>query len=241
MSTALYVFESNKNLLHKGTGPALDDITMKNYVITIKDSQRSMMAAQDCIASGAKFGITIEHFWAITPMLDTSQLVIEKRIPLDGFNEVYSRKDRAVCAFLSHYSLWEMCSKLKEEVTIFEHDAIVVDFIPEFINYKGCINLGAPSYGKAKIPTTLGVNKLTSKRYFPGAHAYRIKPGAAELLINESIFSAAPTDIYLHIDRFPFLEELYPWPVVARDSFTTIQNEAGCKAKHRYDREYDII
>ena len=37
------------------------------------------------------------------------------------------------------------------------------------------------------------------------------------------------------------LGEYYPWPVEARDSFTTIQKKEGCYAKHNYGETYDII
>jgi len=48
------------------------------------------------------------------------------------------------------------------------------------------------------------------------------------------------TDIFLNLDWFPWLQEYYPWPVEARDNFTTIQNQTGCLAKHNYGEGYDI-
>jgi hypothetical protein len=47
--------------------------------------------------------------------------------------------------------------------------------------------------------------------------------------------------VFLHKERFPWLEEYYPWPVQAKDTFTTIQNVEGCQAKHRFNNEYKII
>lgn len=52
---------------------------------------------------------------------------------------------------------------------------------------------------------------------------------------------AASTDVFLSINNFPTLQEYYPWPVEAKDSFTTIQRQAGCLAKHSYGETYDII
>ena len=49
--------------------------------------------------------------------------------------------------------------------------------------------------------------------------------------------TARPTDIYLNINQFPWLEEYYPWPVEAKDTFSTIQHEGGCSAKHGYDKK----
>ena len=75
----------------------------------------------------------------------------------------------------------------------------------------------------------------------PGAHAYAIRPEAARLLCEQAVFDAAPTDVYLNRKLFPWIQELYPWPVECRDTFTTIQNETGCLAKHNYGQDYEII
>lgn len=215
---------------------------MKSYVITIMDNQRSVESAERCIDSGAQFGIEIEMWPAITPHnTDVLKLAEAQGISVDGFKEKYSRFENCVAAFLSHFSLWGQCYVSNEEVTIFEHDAVVVAAIPEFINHRGCINLGKPSYGKYNTPPLLAINSLTSKRYFPGAHAYRVNPKGAKQLLAQAKIKARPTDVFLHLDTFPWLEEYYPWPVVANDSFTTIQREDGCKAKHNYGAKYEII
>ena len=80
-----------------------------------------------------------------------------------------------------------------------------------------------------------------SKPYFPGAHAYRVNPAGAEQLIQQAIMEARPTDVFLNKATFPFLEEIYPWPVEAKDTFTTIQASAGCQAKHNFNQRYEII
>ena len=214
---------------------------MKSFVIAIKDLPESIQAAKKCIRSGNRHGIDIEYFDAITPKnTDVYARMHELGLPL-YFKEIYSRKDNCIAAFLSHYSLWEQCKESGEEYQIFEHDAVIVNDIPETLNYLGCISLGKPSYGKFVTPSTIGVNTLTSKEYFPGAHAYRITPKGASLLVTESKNSACPTDLFLDIRRFPFLQEYYPWPVEVRESFTTIQSERGCYAKHGYNNEYKII
>ena len=43
---------------------------------------------------------------------------------------------------------------------------------------------------------------------------------------------AEPADVFINKKRFPWMTEYYPWPVVCDDSFSTIQNQAGCVAKH---------
>jgi GR25 family glycosyltransferase involved in LPS biosynthesis len=216
---------------------------MKSYVITIMDMPKSVESAERCIRSMPDYDI--EMFPAITPESEPEKIAESLGINLDFFRydgEKYSRRHRCISAFLSHYSLWKKCVEENEEYQIFEHDAVAVNNLPKFINYKGCISIGAPSYGKFNTPRVLGVNPLTSKRYFPGAHAYRIKPNAAKLLCEVAADNAAPTDVFLNLSTFDWLEEYYPWPVVAKDSFSTIQNVNGCIAKHGYtEGKYELL
>lgn len=212
---------------------------MRNFVITIQGNDRSEAAAGQCVASGKRHGMDIEYYDAFTPK-DCRGYIEEEKINDKLFNNnVYSREDNARAAFCSHFSIWQYCADTNEEVTIFEHDAILVAPIPEF-SYNGCISLGKPSYGKFNVPPNLGANRLVSKRYFPGAHAYRLKPNAAKVLVDRARLEAQPTDIFLNIETFPFLEEYYPWPVEVRESFSTIQKTQGCLAKHMYNKDYVI-
>lgn len=214
---------------------------MKSYVITIIDNKKSIEAADRCINSGVKQGLLIQNFRAITPNDPIRDILKKQGISDQGFKEKFSRLDNCIAAFLSHYALWTQCAAGKEEFQIFEHDAVVVGEIPEFINYQYCVSLGKPSYGKYNDPIRIGVNPLTSKRYFPGAHAYRLKPAGARLLVAQAKVLARPTDVFLHLDTFPWLEEYYPWPVEAHDTFSTIQRTEGCLAKHNYSDKYEII
>jgi GR25 family glycosyltransferase involved in LPS biosynthesis len=216
-------------------------IKTQAYVITILDNPKSVEVADRCIISAEQQNIECHRWPATTPKNNIYGLYEKEGIPVAGFVEVYSRIENCMSAFFSHYRLWHHCVELNHEITIFEHDAIVVDRIPDFINFKGCINLGKPSYGKYNTPKKLGVNPLTSKRYFPGAHAYRINPVGAKMLIAQAKVVAMTTDVYLDINTFPWLEEYYPWPAEAKDTFTTIQNTKGCLAKHGYNEAYEII
>lgn len=215
---------------------------MKAYVITLLENERSVMVADRCIRSGKKFGLQINKWTGVTPEDNPIQLMINNGINYQGFlNSPYSREERAMSAFLSHYSLWKEAVKTKEDILIFEHDAIVVSPIPNVNGYKGCISFGKPSYGKFNIPRFLGVQELQSKTYFPGAHAYLVSWQAAEVLIKKAKSNAAPTDVFLNKNSFPFLQEYYPWPVEVNESFSTIQKEQGCLAKHQYIEGYQLI
>lgn len=213
---------------------------MKNYVITIMTEPMSVKAAERCIETGRLKGTPISKWAATVPNTLLPGLLEASNISQEGFVEKYSRLDNCMAAFHSHWSLWKHCIEIQEEVTIFEHDAVIVDYIPE-LNYNGCISFGKPSYGQFNIPARIGKNILSSKKYFPGAHAYRINPWGAQRLIERASKYARPTDVFLHLDVFPWLEEYYPWPVEARDTFTTIQKTEGCLAKHNYNGSYKII
>lgn len=210
---------------------------MKAYVITIEDLPESNEMAERCINSAKP--LHVEKFFGITPKDNPLQILEDEGIPIKNFREKYSYLDNVVSAFLSHYSLWKKCVEDNEEYTIFEHDAVVVQQIPDFINYKSVINLGAPSYGSWITPQHFGVGMLTSKPYFPGAHGYRLKPKGAQMLIDRSKVDGGPTDVFLDIRRFEWLEEFYPWCVEAKDKFSTIQRKAGCEAKHSYQKNKD--
>lgn len=214
---------------------------MNNYVITIMSNPESVRVAKRCIKSGTNHEMDIEHFEAITPdNTDLNEMMKNEGISFDGFKEKYSRLDNCVAAFLSHYSLWKLAAENSETTTIFEHDAVLVDKIPD-VHFQQCISFGKPSYGRFNVPMHIGVGPLISKTYFPGAHAYRVSPRGAEQLIYQAKRAAKPTDVFLNIHTFPGLQEYYPWPVEARDTFTTIQKTEGCLAKHSYNGSYKII
>lgn len=213
---------------------------MKAFVITIKDNPKSVEVAKRCIKSGSVNGLSIEMFDAITPNDEPLELLERKGIAPNSFDEKYSRNLNCISAFLSHYSLWEKCVEDNQTYVIFEHDAVMIDRIPS-TTFRYAMNIGAPSYGKFVQPRHLGVGPLTTKKYFPGAHAYMVTPAGAKLLVENAPMYARPTDVYLNLQTFPWLQEWYPFVAEARDTFTTIQVEEGCLAKHNWKEGYEII
>jgi len=219
---------------------------IKAYVITIMDNKRSLQVAKRCVKHAAYYNIDVKLFEATTPKDKPIKMLKALNIEPAGFTEVYSRPDRCMSAFLSHHRLWEKCAEENNEpYIIFEHDAIMtgqLGIMPR-IHWDApvLVSIGAPSYGKFNVPSKLGLNKLMSKQYLPGAHAYIINPQAAQALIDRAKIDASPTDVFIHNDRFNFLHELYPYIAEAKDNFTTIQKEQGCLAKHGYGESYDII
>ena len=214
---------------------------MKAFVITIEDNYLSNQAADRCIASAKKYGVTVEKWSAMTPRNPVfSKTVEEKKLAVRHFESGHSRKENALACFLSHMSLWEKCIEDNEEILILEHDAVFVNTMPKIL-FDKIITIGQPSYGKYYHPSTLGVQPLSQKEYFKGAHAYIVKPAGARDLITMVADYSRPTDVYLNIMNFPYLQEYYPWPVKVDDSFSTIQYEQGCIAKHNYEKGIELV
>jgi len=214
---------------------------MKAYVITVPIA---LELANRCIESARYSSIDVEIFNAITPADNPSSLFATESLPVEKFDGEWSRIDNSLACFMSHFTLWKQCAKGDENFLILEHDAVLRGTIPVDIEFKGCLSLGRPSYGKFKRPEAEGVHKLMSKQYFPGAHAYMLKPEAAKALITQAKINACPTDVFLHNDNFDFLEEYYPWPVVVEDTYSTVQKQKGCLAKHSYKKNptaYQIL
>ena len=214
------------------------------YVITLKDTPESVKMSNRCIKSGKDNGIEIKQFDAKTP--DDLPWAEDDGINFDKFDEKWSRSDRARAAFYSHYSLWERSFKSRVPVLIFEHDAFITSSLPDQIigSTNGVVNLGMPSYGRFNPPHQMGLSPLFSKPYFPGAHAYLVTPQGAGTLISQAHECAKPTDVFLHIDVFPWLQEYSPYIAEARDTFSTIQNENGIQAKHAFQKigeKYKLI
>lgn len=212
---------------------------MLAFVIAIEGNEQSQKAADRCIASGERNGVSVEKFCATTPNDEPYKILKKEGLSAFGFAEKYSRMDNCVSAFLSHYNLWKKSVDLNEPIAIFEHDAIIMDKLPKPPALVGSI--GQPSYGKFNTPNKLGWGRLVSKEYFPGAHAYIVHPQGAKKLVERAKIDACPTDVFLHNSRFMFLEEYYPWIARADDSFTTIQNVRGCQAKHNFGDNYEVI
>jgi len=214
---------------------------MKAYVIRIKGHELSEQAAKRCIKSAAKQGLEVHPWNAYTPKDNPMVLLENLGINPSPFNEVYSRTLNCASAFLSHYSLWQHSVEIDESVVILEHDAVVHDKIPVDSNFTHVMTFSKPSYGNYNTPSLLGVNPLTQKQYFGGAHGYIVRPIGAKQLIKQAKSQVKPADVFLNLEYFPWLQEYYPWVCTAMDNFTTIQNKAGCQAKHRYGETYAIV
>ncbi len=211
---------------------------MKSYVITIESMPESVELAERCIESGAKYGVTVEKHPAFIPSPETDAYIKANAISSVRFRERWSRIENCMAAFCSHHSLW-VKALTERDVLILEHDAVFKEPIPT-APYRMLISYGAPSYGSANQAPMMGVNNLFSKKYLPGAHAYRLNHMGAKALLDNVLLNARPTDLFLASDVFPFIQEYYPWPVQVDDSISTIQTVDGCLAKHNKVRPIGV-
>ena len=92
---------------------------MKAFVITIMNHQGSLETSWRCIESGYKYDLDIKRFEAITPRDEPLTFLKQEGIPEAGFEEKWSRNLNCISAFCSHYSLWQKCVELDEEIVIF--------------------------------------------------------------------------------------------------------------------------
>lgn len=215
---------------------------MKSFVITIEDNHLSQQAADRCIASAKRYGIKVEKWPAITPRHpDFDKMVEEAGLQVENFQGGFSRVENALACFLSHMSLWQHSVDKQTEVMILEHDAIFTNRVPALFGFNRIVTLGQPSYGTFNTPTQFGVQPIVQKEYFKGAHAYIVRANGAKDLLDKVADYSRPTDVYINIMNFPYLEEYYPWPVRVDDNFSTIQNQQGCLAKHNYSRGIELI
>ena len=206
----------------------------KCYIITINTNTESVLAAKRCISTGNKFGLYINTFEAYTPTHNPLKILKDKGININGFKDIeqHSHGDAAAGCFLSHLTLWEKSIELNIPILIFEHDAVIIDEIPSYIldgtGFNQLVNIGVPGHDEYKIPEFTGVDLLfSSGGQFKGTHAYAIKPVGARALIEQAKKTTTAADMFLKTNTFPFLEELYPWPVSVDPRFTTIQRGTG--------------
>lgn len=213
------------------------------YVVTLLDIPQSVEMAERCIASGKKYGIEVEKHPAIYKDKAEKALAVEG-LKRGNWDESYSNPTAVIGNFVSQFNLWKRTARSLDSAIILEHDAVFTAEVPDLEGKGHIINLGKPSYGRYKSKSQPGIYPMFSKPggYIPGAHAYYITHIGANWLVETSHKRGAhPVDLFLCRQNFKEIKELYPWVAEARDEFSTIQNEKGCKAKHNYSDKYKVL
>lgn len=218
------------------------------FVITLMDLPQSVEVAGRCIESARRHGIDVEMFAATGKSSSRAEL---QRLGLSvrDHDQSYSNTDAAMGLFATSVRLWQKIADEFEHAIVLEHDALFVAPLPDLRGKGDIINLGKPSYGEYRIQARPGVHGLYSKKahpqhgiYMPGAHAYYLtREGAKQLLAKARELGAAPVDVFLNTATFPDIKEIYPWIALAADSFSTIQKQHGCRAKHNFREGYEVL
>lgn len=228
---------------------------IKGYVVTLMQLPESVDVATRCQQSGKEYNVDVEIVPAVHKStvrdemaaegLQEATIETEKKF-LPPYTRNESSREAVFGNFMTQYRIWDKIVNSNEPGIVLEHDAVFVAPVPDLSNKGDIINIGKPSYGGFKTPKSAGVHAFFSKPggYFPGAHGYYLTPTGAKRLIEMAKKNGvSPCDLFLNKKAFPDLKELYPWVVEAHDSFTTIQNEVGCKAKHNYknNKNYKLL
>ena len=214
---------------------------MRAYVGTILDDYRSVQIAHRCIASGNKYGIDVQIMPA-TQAETALSVVQHESLKISEWDTSFSDTGAVLGNFLTQYRTWKIIADLDKPSIVLEHDAVFVGPVPELDGHD-IVNLGKPSFGGFSTEVDPGTYKFFSKPgYFGGAHAYYLTPNGARSLIRvASKVGAGPCDLFLCTKNFPDLREVYPWPIEAHDSFSTIQRKKGCLRKHNYGDWFNHI
>jgi len=196
---------------------------MKTFLIRLKDNIDSVKSAEQAVLSAKKVGYTdnIEMFDAVLP------LEWKEVLPFENNFNWYPRPDNVAACFASHYLLWKKCIELNEPILILEHDAIFIDSIPKDLEFDMCLNLGRPSYIKPDklnyIEPEKGISTLKQENFL-GHHAYAISPKAAKIFCDDvKNRPLLANDMWINKNHYDFLQELYPYPIIADTDFSTIQ------------------
>lgn len=216
---------------------------MKGYVVTLLNLVESVNVANRCVESGKAVGVDVEIFPATYK--DNSKAELKSLgLKINKFDNSYSNEDAVLGNFVSQYKIWNKIVESGEPGIVLEHDAVFTRKLPKM---KGdIINLGKPSFGRynEKKEDEKGIFPMFSKRggYIPGAHCYYLTPqGAKQLIKKAKQIGAGPCDLFLNTRNFPDIKEVYPWCAEVVETFSTIQKEKGCLAKHHYNKDYKIL
>ena len=219
---------------------------IEGYVITLSDNPTSWRSSDRLIGSSVHVGneFKIHKTQAITPdrvesLMNQHKLKWNYPWKIDVLDlqsglmkSVYqtAEPNKRIACFLSHYLLWKMCVKQKENMIIFEHDAFCIaktnlDLLSESrydiiaLNDPRGATRKAQLYHDLTVKKGEGVNGVPSidsaeiPQGLPGHSAYFIKPEGAQKLINlVHEFGAWPNDAIMCRQLLPGkLGQLYPY------------------------------
>lgn len=215
------------------------------FIITIQGNADSEKFAHNCADSVDRNGngIKPDFFEAFTPNEDIRKLMEEKNIPTNQWdNSSFVKPLASMGCFLSHFSLWEFSLDLNQNLMILEHDSILINELPDDLEFDKVMTISKPTHKKYQDPTHIGVGPLAQSNHFLGGHGYVITPeGASELIKKAKTEYACRIEDFLNLNNFPWLQEYYPWVVISRDKQSHIITKYGAPRKQNFNSEYRLV
>ena len=138
---------------------------MKAFVITLEGNDYSEHKANECIASGKRFGVTVTKTYGVNK--DNADMFMEQAglkwtwaknntandvCPITGLHQfpytsatgsLANLSSKKGCS-MSHYLLWERCVRLDEPILILEHDAVFISAMPTNPEFNGICMINDP-------------------------------------------------------------------------------------------------
>jgi GR25 family glycosyltransferase involved in LPS biosynthesis len=201
---------------------------MKTFIIYNPNDHLSIKLSTESIESCVRFEIYPELFSGVFDN-DINKMLKEYNLVDAFFAPELTHGERG--CFLSHFCLWKKCIELNEPILILEHDIKMIQKIPndvldrftELLNLDLCGSLRKKydeylecmkKVGLIKIERLVNQNQLPNniswksakQCHVAGAHAYIIKPIAAQKLILAAEKNGClPVDVHInshYIDIF---------------------------------------
>ena len=219
---------------------------MKAYIIYLPKSSNSVNSAYDTMnqisdSFDTQLFIGVDKYSVWQEFIDSKLKIFDITRFGGGFY------DSEIAAFLSHYKLWIKCVELNQNIVIFEHDANVINSIPNISKVIDrdfdLINLGKPNWGNRVWDGTglverevcqgnhnvhkpeLGECQCNTQWLF-GAHSYVVSPnGARKLIKSAQEDGIMPADVFIRQDVVT-ITDLLPHMFSQKTEFTLIQRNA---------------
>jgi len=175
---------------------------MKSFIIRLKGHSESEKISNECVEQAKKFNLKVEFFDGIYGN-DAEEIFRTEKILKYPKSLKKDTPGVKGCA-ASHYLLWKKCMEENESFLILEQDGYMVRPLPPDIdnlfvdickldssdpfseNYEDKFNINCSEVKVVDYDLNWGYKKKAAPygRYFRGAWAYIIKPGAAKKLVD---------------------------------------------------------
>ena len=222
---------------------------MKAYVITLRNNAYSRFSSLRCIISARRHDLRVRRFYGVdkyhaknvmrehglkwTWAKNNTETVKDPVTKLR--QHPYGKLEPKIGCAMSHYLLWQRCTELQEPILILEHDAVFMRPLPD-VQFNGICQINDPrgatphgaawSDSMAKRGDGIWPKTLVMPRGQPdglaGNSAYMLTPwAAAELMAAFKEYGVWPNDATMCIQLFPYLQELYPFVTMVRQTVST--------------------